>query len=156
MSVGNFRLSADKRFHKNFIPVTNSGCWLWIGSLSVSNNKYSSGYGSFMVNGKTVRAHRYSYEQKFGLIPKGLELDHKCRVLCCVNPDHVEPVTHQENVRRGNSGKHFRDKMHCPGGPPYSGSNLYNRPDGGRDCKVCQRRRNREYILRNLKNKETS
>jgi len=51
--------------------------------------------------GKTVRAHRFYYERINGPIPDGLELDHLCRVHSCVNPDHLEPVTHTVNMRRG-------------------------------------------------------
>lgn len=56
-------------------------------------------------NGKRVRAHRVYYERKYGPIPHGLEPDHLCGIKACVNPDHIEPVTHTENVRRGTHTK---------------------------------------------------
>lgn len=84
-------------------------CWRWTGKPNYA------GYGYFNPNeGWSVRAHRWSYEFFVGAIPKGLDLDHTCHTrdpLCaggircphrlCVNPDHLEPVTRSENVRRG-------------------------------------------------------
>ena len=73
-------------------------CWWW---TAAKNNR---GYGMFGVNTTTlVLAHRWAYEAVRGPIPEGLELDHLCRVPLCVNPAHLEAVTHIENVRRGNA-----------------------------------------------------
>lgn len=70
-------------------------CWIW--QLAID----ADGYGQVSVGGRNLQAHRFYYEQRFGLIPDGLLLDHLCRVRCCVNPDHGEPVTSLENTRRG-------------------------------------------------------
>src|SRR6202030_118623 len=78
------------KFDRHWIPEPNSGCWLWLGAC----NEF--GYGKF---GK-VKAHRFSYEREKGPIPDGLEIDHLCRNKSCVNPDHLEAVTHGENRRR--------------------------------------------------------
>lgn len=72
-----------------------SGCWLWTGSTA-------NGYGQARVGGKTVRAHRASYELLVGPIPEGLTLDHLCHVKNCVRPEHLEPVTAAENTRRAH------------------------------------------------------
>ena len=77
----------------------NSGCWLWAGADN------GEGYGKF--RGKY--AHRLSYERHKGPIPDGLHLDHLCRMPCCINPDHLEPVTNAENARRGMAGHHMKD-----------------------------------------------
>ncbi|MEE8234211.1 MAG: HNH endonuclease signature motif containing protein [Gammaproteobacteria bacterium] len=91
-------------------------------------------------------AHRVSYEMENGLVPKGLELDHLCRVRNCVNPQHVEPVTHKENCQRGEVGINHRRKTHCNRGHPYSGDNLYIVPKNGkRGCKTCSRENLRKW-----------
>jgi len=128
------------------INILDNGCWEWTAS------KDSNGYGWFYANGKTGRAHRFSYEVLVGTIPIGLEIDHLCRNTSCVNPDHLEAVTRQENTKRGLAGKVNGDiqraKTHCPKGHPYDELNTYHRPDGGRDCKMCLRTRSIESLLR--------
>lgn len=74
-------------------------CWEWIGS------KMKHGHGQFGLGGKAVLAHRYSFENShLGPCVAGLELDHLCRNPSCVNPNHLEQVTHRENMSRGRSG----------------------------------------------------
>lgn len=72
-------------------------CWIFSNGDSPGGN----GYGRLRRNGRSIPAHRYSYEVRVGPIPEGLELDHLCRNTQCVNPDHLEPVTGAENRRRG-------------------------------------------------------
>lgn len=69
-------------------------CHVWMGAVS------DRGYGNFWLHGRTVLAHRQAFEWAVGPIPPGLELDHLCRVTRCVNPAHLEVVTHAENNRR--------------------------------------------------------
>lgn len=123
-----------------------SGCWLWTGHVD------KNGYGSIKVKGKTCRVHRVSYETHMGPIPEGLVIDHLCRVTCCANPNHLEPVTNRENIRRGVSGdkgKHHREKKlaqtHCPHGHAYSGKNLRYAPSGQRVCRTCSKLNMRRY-----------
>lgn len=61
----------------------------------------AAGYGRVQHDGVPTPAYRVVYELAVGPIPAGLVLDHLCRVIACVNPAHLEPVTHAENVRRG-------------------------------------------------------
>ena len=68
-------------------------CWEWRGARV-------RGYGTFKVDRKQLRAHRFAYELLVGPIPPGLELDHLCANPGCVNPAHLEPVTTAENVSR--------------------------------------------------------
>lgn len=83
---------APMRFH-NGTP-----CMPWPGLI---NHK---GYGKISIGGKGRQAHRAVYENVVGPIPDGLVIDHLCRNRCCVNPDHMEPVTNRENILRGEGG----------------------------------------------------
>lgn len=75
-----------------------SPCWIWKRHIN------SSGYGMMRDSAGTLRAsYAVYYENKFGKVPEGLQLDHKCRQRACVNPDHLDPVTHAINVARGAS-----------------------------------------------------
>jgi hypothetical protein len=80
-------------------PIPLSGCWAWSGSVT------DGGYAQVMIGGRRIAAHRVAYALKYGDIPEGMELDHICRVRCCVNPDHVEAVSHSVNVLRGDLPK---------------------------------------------------
>jgi len=118
-------------------------CWLWTGA------KKNGGYGFIWVPrepGGKVRegyqrsAHVLIYEHVNGPVPGGLELDHLCRVRHCVNPAHLEAVTHAENVKRGEAGLHNPAKTHCPNGHAYTAENtlIINDPRGAhRRCKRC-------------------
>ena len=90
--------SAFQRFWSK-VSIAPTGCWLWAGAIQASN-----GYGRFGVGRATdgvCFAHRWAYEFFLGPIPAGLEIDHLCRVRACVNPLHLQPVTHAENRARG-------------------------------------------------------
>lgn len=95
---------AIARFERLYIPEPTTGCHLWISRLDRGN------YGKFKLNGKDVAPHRFAYEAFRGPIPPGLQLDHKCRVRCCVNPDHLEPVTQEENTRRAGLTRLYREQ----------------------------------------------
>ena len=110
-----------------------SDCILWTGSI------ISSGYGNKYVAGRgMVLAHRLAYEAAIGPIPGGLEIDHLCRVKLCVNPDHLEAVTHQENVRRAIADV-------CRRGHIIDETNHYTNPKSGmRRCRICKQDYERE------------
>jgi hypothetical protein len=78
---------------------TPSGCWEWL----LCRDRL--GYGWKWNNGKHTPAHRFVYESFCGKIPDGKELDHLCKNRSCVNPKHLEAVTHTVNVRRGGNTK---------------------------------------------------
>lgn len=80
-----------------------TGCWVWQGN--VQPRRYGQGYGRISFGTTNYRAHRVVYEAHRGPIPAGYGLDHLCANPLCVNPDHLEPVTTGENVRRGRRAK---------------------------------------------------
>jgi len=82
--------------------VDDNSCWVWTGGkVGQSKRRGSQPYGTIMIGLKRFRAHRVMYELIMGKIPDGLVLDHICRNTLCINPEHLEPVTNAENVKRG-------------------------------------------------------
>lgn len=123
------------------IALTDAGCIEWIASRN------NNGYGTFATgNGYSTLAHRWSYEYHVGPIPVGKVLDHLCRNRACVNPEHLEPVSTQENLLRAvGMGQANTAKTHCPAGHPYSGENLYLAPSRlNRMCRACRREKARK------------
>lgn len=84
------------RFETKFIPVTESGCWLWL-------TDGARGYGSFRARGddgvcRNWRPNRYSYAAYKGSLPEGSYVCHKCDTPSCVNPDHLYVGSQSENI----------------------------------------------------------
>lgn len=114
-----------------------AGCWMWQGSIS------PEGYAR--IGGKYV--HRIVCEWAHGPIPEGHEVDHLCRVRACVNPEHLEAVTHQTNMLRGMSPSAITIRTdRCKNGHPFS-ANAGPKGDG-RYCKVCRRELQQEQYRR--------
>ncbi|MCX5336942.1 HNH endonuclease signature motif containing protein [Streptomyces sp. NBC_00140] len=125
------------------VRLNASGCWSWTGGSK------GKGYGAFNVGGRRSRAsHVVAYEALVGPVPPGMELDHACHTrdlsckrgnACphrgCVNPEHLEPVPHEENTRRGRREL----KSGCPEGHPYDAANAYVDARGFRHCRRCNR-----------------
>ena len=121
-------------------------CWEWLGYRA------DNGYGRFVLGGRGAAmegAHCVAYTLTVGPVPAGLELDHLCRNRGCVNPAHLEPVTHVENVRRGIAGEvngaRQRGVTHCPQGHEYDEENTRWGAKGSgrwsRSCKACAKAR---------------
>lgn len=102
----------------------------------------------FRVKNSHHGAHRWLWERLVGPVSGALQLDHLCRNRACVNPDHLEPVTAAENVRRGALGAVRRAKTHCPQGHEYTPENTARRR-GKRYCRECGRAANRAYYEAN-------
>jgi len=133
----------------NFYNTTP--CWEWTAYLNYD------GYGQFQLNRKPKLAHRLSYEDKYGEIPAGLEINHLCRNRCCINREgHLEAITHKENCEKSLSGfaggLRQRAKTHCPHGHEYSKENTYFFPNGKRMCRTCHRIRSRQNRQRKKQN----
>jgi hypothetical protein len=110
-------------------------CWIWTGAIR------GSGYAGFhRGDGRhTVGAHIFGYETAHGPVPKGLVLDHLCRVPSCVRPAHLEPVTSRINALRGETIVAANAaKTHCPQGHPYDAENT-RWYQGRRYCRACKR-----------------
>ncbi len=118
-------------------------CIEWTGTRN------EKGYGRRSIGGKMVGAHRVAYETAKGIIPDGLEIDHLCRNPGCVNPDHLEAVTHSENCLRGNQGDYAKEqaaqRTHCPHGHAFDEANTYRDGNGHRKCRACGRANQRRY-----------
>ncbi len=134
------RLSWTERLNSAKRNTNARGCWLWDGVI------HGSGYAHFFRKSAHIRA----YIELVGLVPEGMELDHLCRNRHCVNPAHLEPVSHLENVLRGIGPAAVNARRtHCTHGHELAGENLQVtvRGDGRkmRQCKECNRRWQREH-----------
>lgn len=132
------RRTWEEAFEKH---VDRSGdCWQWTGT------KYINGYGKISSGPQQEYAHRWSYEHYVGPIPDGYVIDHLCRNRSCVNPQHMEPVTDEENKQRG-LGYALRNGMRttCINGHEYTPENTYTPPNGKAiRCRECSRIRDRK------------
>ena len=150
--VARFWAKVDRR--------SDDECWRWMASKQ-------DGYGRLKdAIGVVVRAHRFAYELLVGAVPEGMQVDHRChneaaaRGECdggsscphraCVNPAHLEPVTHLENQRRSavNPTTINAAKTRCPSGHGYTRENTYVYPSGGRGCRECHRQKGRGWRQR--------
>ena len=119
------------------VERTESGCWIWIGATRGHR------YASFMVDGKTVMAHRWSYEHYVGPIPEGLQIDHKCGITICVNPEHLRALTARENVL----AYHREQRTFCGNGHDITQPGATVMRLGGKVqvCRQCGRDRKNRY-----------
>lgn len=125
---------------RNIERIPESGCWIWMGYLS------KTGYAGGRVLGEKIgRIYRWLYIKINGDIGK-LALDHLCRVRCCVNPAHLEPVTLGENVLRGISFAAVnKRKTHCPNGHAYDLFRINSQGKLLRNCRACVAQKQKGY-----------
>jgi hypothetical protein len=117
----------------------SKGCWNFI-----KGRKNKFGHCEFHFNGKSYPAHRVSYEFfTRDIIPLDYAIDHLCKNPSCVNPAHLEPVTHSENSRRGNGiSSIHRRKDCCVRGHKFTPENTRlrrSRVDGSMTWRICRK-----------------
>jgi hypothetical protein len=124
-------------------------CWLHEGTP-----EKATGYVRCEISRVRDYVHRFVYRALVQPIPDGKEIDHRCHnadpycpsnASClhrrCLNPDHLEAVTHHENMNRSPNHLAVKNclKTHCPHGHPYDEENTRMMPHGGRACRACNR-----------------
>jgi hypothetical protein len=108
-------------------------CWPWLGAKNSA-----TGRGQIRVGGRGVTAPRIAWAVTFGDPPSDLNILHRCDNPNCVNPSHLWLGSQRENIRDAVAkGRMKSVKTHCPYGHPYSGGNLYTKPNGWRICRTC-------------------
>lgn len=132
-----------ERLYSRLVTDAESGCLLYTGSL----DRY--GYGVIGSNYKVLRVHRVIWELEVGPIPEGLQIDHVrargCHNRNCANIAHLEPVTQQENLRRGGRPA----QTECLRGHPFDAANtLIYKGSGARKCRTCARVRDQAWRKR--------
>lgn len=131
------------RFMSKVFIEPNTGCWLW------SGNWNHAGYGNFKIKNETKRAHRISYEHFKGPIINELSVAHKCNTRACVNPNHLELLTHKQNCIDRNA-----HKKHCPKGHLFTKENKKSQNKGkSYCCRICANEANRLYRLQRKNNR---
>lgn len=147
--VGHDRLKAIRRLESRI--SLSGGCFV---PGFVRDKK---GYVRFRFSGRMVSAHRFVYETFVGPIADGYTIDHLCRNTSCCNPEHLEQVTVNENIRRGTQGEKQAKKSHCIRGHEFTPENTYRPPNKNeRLCRECMRMHGRKNdAIRRQKRRET-
>lgn len=132
----------------------DNSCWSWRGSHD------QRGYGQFWDKGRRIKAHRMAWQLFNGQpFPEGKEACHTCDNPNCVNPRHIWPGTHRENIKDAVDKKRvippapktreqLPEKMTCPHGHPYSDENTYINANGAKVCRECARIARTKYNRR--------
>lgn len=129
IAFGDSRLPA--RFWSKIQQLDN-GCWEWTAAKS------ANGYAVYQHEKRCGSGHRVSYTVLVEPIPAGYQIDHLCRNRACVNPAHLEAVTCQVNLLRGEThAARGAAATHCPKNHEYSEANTRRNRKGYRSCREC-------------------
>lgn len=132
------RRTVAERLKEKYIVDPDTGCWMWQAAIN------SDGYGHMGVGKRIASAYKVAYELTFGPVPTGLELDHLCKRKSCVNPYHLEAVTHKENCLR--QAKSYRKGV-CGNGHILADVGFYL-TGRGYQCAACCKDYQKAYHLR--------
>ena len=147
------------------VRMLPTGCWEWTGWIASNPHYPEHKYGCVKYRTaqgirRSTSAHRFAYIVVNGSIPDELDVDHLCRNKLCVNPSHLEAVTHKENIARipnENRGfrreawlnpYEFRTRPTCVRGHLFTPENTYIPADGRKRCRACSKLRQREFRRR--------
>lgn len=122
----------EERFWRHVTKGAESECWEWTGQRD------KDGYGTLHVGSTIVRSHRFSYELHAGATE--LLVRHRCNNPPCVNPAHLRPGTHDDNMAdRMDAGNY--EYATCRRGHPWTeSSTAWQGPTRNhRTCKICRR-----------------
>ena len=130
--------STAQRFWKYVDRRGPDECWPWMGGNV-------RGYGRFYVGGRQRAAHQVAWEMENGRpFPAGMESLHSCDNPPCVNPRHISPGTHGDNMRDAfRKGRMVAPQREIPAacreGHLYTEESTRITVDGCRVCRICDR-----------------
>lgn len=114
--------------------ITADGCWHYDGQPSTR-------YPQVRIDGRRWDIHRWSYTVHRGPIPDGYDVDHRCRVSHCWNPDHLRAIPSLDNSTDNRRANSFSSQTHCVNGHEFTRANTYRPPrePNRRMCRTCRR-----------------